>query len=102
MKYQLVLQWPASAITDYDAVIEIENLLIEKLTDANDVDGHDMGSGESNIFIHTDDPLSALNELKAILADNRCWGNVSIAFREISKTDYTVLWPTDGSKFKVK
>lgn len=50
MKYQLVLQWPASSIKDYDAMIEAENALIENLSAANDVDGHDVGSGEVNIF----------------------------------------------------
>src|SRR5205814_6768761 len=43
MKYQLVLQWPASSIKDYDAMIEVEDALIEKLSKANDVDGHDAG-----------------------------------------------------------
>jgi hypothetical protein len=30
MKYQLVLQWPASSIENYDTVIAIEDALIEK------------------------------------------------------------------------
>jgi hypothetical protein len=27
MKYQLVLQWPAALINDYDAIVEIENAM---------------------------------------------------------------------------
>jgi len=31
-------------------------LLIENMADCSTVDGHDLGSGEMNIFILTDDP----------------------------------------------
>ncbi len=55
MKYHLVLQWPASTIADYDALVAVETLLIERLTSGK-IDGHDMGSSEANIFIQTDDP----------------------------------------------
>lgn len=32
-KYQLVLQWPASSIEDYDALIAFEGELIRELSD---------------------------------------------------------------------
>jgi len=38
-------------------MIALEEDLIEKLGDSADVDGHDMGSGERNIFIFTSDPV---------------------------------------------
>jgi hypothetical protein len=44
VKYQLVLQWPASSLDDYDALIAAENKLIESLSKTHEVDGHDMGS----------------------------------------------------------
>jgi hypothetical protein len=57
MKYVFVIQWPGSSTEDYDSMVEIENLLISGLSDGNNVDGHDVGSGEVNIFIETDNPL---------------------------------------------
>lgn len=44
MKYQLVLQLPAASIKDYDAMIELEDAIIESLGGVGEVDGHDAGS----------------------------------------------------------
>lgn len=101
MKYQLVLQWPASSIKDYDAMIEIEDALVENLSAANDVDGHDAGSGEVNIFIRTDDPKRAFNEVKAILGTRDFWVDARVAYREVAGNEYTILWPKDLTEFKV-
>jgi len=101
MKYQLVLQWPASSIKDYDAIIEVENALVENLSAVNDVDGHDAGSGEVNVFIHTDDPKHAFNEVKAILGTRDFWVDVRIAYREVTGSEYIILWPKNLTKFKV-
>ncbi|MCI0538749.1 MAG: hypothetical protein L0Z50_26375 [Verrucomicrobiales bacterium] len=101
MKYQLVLQWPASSIKDYDAMIEVENALVEKLSEANDVDGHDAGSGEVNIFIRTDDPKRAFNEVKAILGSRDFWVDARVAYREVAGSEYTILWPKNLTEFKV-
>ena len=79
MKYQLVLQWPASSIKDYDAMIEIEDALVEKLSGGNEVDGHDAGSGEMNIFIRTDNPKRAFNEIKGILGSRDFWVDARVA-----------------------
>ena len=101
MKYQLVLQWPASLIKDYDAIIEVENVLVENLSAANDVDGHDAGSSEVNIFIHTDDPRRAFKEVKAILGTCDFWVDARVAYREIAGSEYTILWPKDLTEFKI-
>ena len=101
MKYQLVLQWMASTIEDYDAMIQIENTLIDGLGEDHEVDGHDAGSGEVNIFIHTNDPKEAFKEIKSILGDRDIWREVRIAYREIVKEKYIVLWPENLRDFKV-
>ena len=93
MKFQLVLQWPAFSIDDYDAMIEIEGGLIEGLSSANEVDGHDVGTDEFNIFIRTDDPEGAFDEVKAIFGNGINWSDIRAAYREISKSEYTILWP---------
>jgi hypothetical protein len=51
MKYMLVLQWPISSIPDYEAIVALETALIDALPDGSQIDGHDAGSGEMNIFI---------------------------------------------------
>ena len=59
MKYQLILQFPFSTLEDYDALVVLEESLSKHLANCADVDGHDAGSGEMNIFLLTDDPVQA-------------------------------------------
>jgi hypothetical protein len=101
MKYQLVLQWPSTSIKDYDAMIEIEDALIANLSAEDEVDGHDAGSGEMNIFIRTDSPERAFNEVKTILGSCDYWVDARVAYRELGGDDYAVLWPKDLNEFKV-
>jgi len=101
MKYQLVLQWPCSSIEDYDAMIQIEATLVEKLSDKNDVDGHDTGSGEMNIFIHTNNPKETFKEVTSILGSHDFWVDARVAYREFTEDEYTILWPQDLTEFKI-
>jgi hypothetical protein len=100
-QYQLVLQWPASSIKDHDAAIKIEDVLTERLSINSEVDGHDAGSAEINIFIHTNDPKKAFNEIEAILGSRDFWVEARVAYREIAQSEYTILWPKDLTEFKV-
>jgi hypothetical protein len=101
MRYQLVLQWPAASIRDYDAMVGIEDTLIERLSAANEVDGHDAGSGEMNIFIRTDDPERAFAEIEGILGSRDFWVDARVAYREVGGDQYVVLWPTSLTDFRV-
>jgi hypothetical protein len=101
MKYQLVLQSSASSVEDYDLMIDVENELVDRLSAHHDVDGHDAGSGEMNIFVLTDDPKLAFTELKPILDARELLGTVRVAYRELKGTAYTVLWPQGLNVFKV-
>jgi hypothetical protein len=102
MKYQLVVQWPAFSMQDYDAMIEVEDLFMEELTSSNEVDGHDVGAEEVNIFVRTDNPQATFDELKNILHGSIYWTDVRVAYRELAKTEYTILWPQSLRKFEVK
>lgn len=82
-------------------MIEIEDLLTDNLSENSDVDGHDAGSGEVNIFIHTNDPRFAFDEVKAILGTRDFWVDARVAYREIEGNEYTVLWPKDLADFNV-
>lgn len=53
-QYQLVLQWRGEAQPAFDNLIDLEGALIVGLGGVGDVDGHDMGHDESNIFVFTD------------------------------------------------
>lgn len=85
----------------YDGVIEIEDILIESLGDEAELDGHDIGSGEMNIFIWTSDPRAAFAVAQAALAANRLWEDVRAGFREEAEDTYTALWPEDLSDFAI-
>lgn len=85
----------------YDALIEIEDLLLERLR-AGEVDGHDIGSGEMNIFVFTDDPSTAFKEIKQTLQDHELWPNVRIGFREVNGSSYTVVHPEGLTELQVE
>ena len=75
MKYQLVLQWLGASTADYDRLISLEEAIRDGVGDMDIVDGHDFGSGEMNIFIHTANPKSALEKIKTLLAVGKTCGN---------------------------
>jgi hypothetical protein len=88
MKFQLVLQWPASSVDDFDRMVEIEDLLIERWSEQSEVDGLDFGAEETNIFVHTDDPIRAFEEIKSILSGYRLWPHARSGYRQVDGTEY--------------
>jgi len=46
MKYQLVLQFAAASMDDFDRLVALENSLIEELDSLATIDGHDFGLGD--------------------------------------------------------
>jgi len=101
MRYQLVLQFAADTIADYDALVAIEHQLIETLGDGL-VDGHDMGSGEANIFILTTDPENTFRQLAPVLVRSGRMSQVTAAYRRTDEDQYHVVWPENSSrKFNV-
>jgi hypothetical protein len=101
MAYMLVLQWSASEVSDYDALIAIEDSLEASITGGAVVDGHDMGSGEMNIFVETNDPTSTFREAEAALGSSPLWTGVRAAFREVGGEEYKIIWPPDLQTFAV-
>jgi len=97
--YQLVLQFQGGALDDFDVLIALEDELGEALGDLADVDGHDIGAGEANIFIFTSDPVGAFNVVRPVLIKSKCLEKVTAAYREVEGEDYTVIWPV-GCKMK--
>ena len=101
VKYMLVLQWAGSSMSDYDALIKSEEALKSTLTGGATVDGHDMGSGEMNIFVETNDPVKTFAEVEAAMRLSSLWTEMRAAYREIDGGEYKVVWPPGLSTFRV-
>lgn len=100
-RQELVLQLPASSIKDYDALIELEERILGGLDNLGEVDGHDMGVGESNIFVRTDHPKLAFDKIKSLLGTQDFMPGLKAAYREVGGDNFTVLYPTDLSHFSL-
>ena len=90
--YQLVLQFPSLAV-DFDDVIAIEQELSDALGSSGNVDGHDFGQNEGNIFIFTDDPERTLEDVLPLLRGSSCERDTTVAYRTVGGEEYTVIWP---------
>ena len=102
MEYILVLQWPGSSSDDYDELIGMESELERSLSKIASVDGHDFGSGEMNIYVDTNRPSRAFDEVAAILDCWPRWAEVRAAYRTATGEDYTVLRPLGQTGFRVE
>lgn len=101
MRYILVLQWSRTSGSDFDDIIALEDALEESLGGSAEVEGHDFGPTEMNIFIHTDQPSETFLAAEAAGASWEHWPEVRAAYRETTGESYTVLWPPDLTGFAV-
>ncbi len=101
MKYQLVLQLPSGSLADYDRLIELENVITDGLGDIGVVDGHDYGTGEMNIFIHTDEPAVALEKARSLLTGRAGLGQLKAGYRHFDDNNYVPIFPTGLKEFFV-
>ena len=101
MSYQLVFQLPFSSIDDYDATIQLESQIANALGELGQVDGHDSGSGEMNIFVLTDRPALAFDWIREALWPNGLPSDLKVAFRRLDGEAYTILYPLGASRFDV-
>ena len=93
MNYQLVIQLSGD---DLDALVRLEEAVAERLGDFGDVDGHDIGGGEMNIFIFTDEPRRAFDRIRSTLV-----GDFAAAYRQVDANSYVVLFPPGRKHFDV-
>jgi hypothetical protein len=103
-RYQLVIQFKLGG-DDYalqDQVLTLEDDLIERLDpELVDVDGHDAGSGEMNLFVFTDEPAAAFAQIKPIMAAHSLLDRSSAAYRLTDAEDFVPIWPDGLQKFEV-
>src|SRR5579864_1486551 len=101
MSYQLVLQFAADTLEDYDRLVALEDRLIEELGKAATVDGHDFGLGKFNIFIFADDPATVFDQAHSVVIDLGVPNDLKSAYREMDGENFTVLWPSSLAEFNV-
>jgi hypothetical protein len=102
MKYQMVLQFRGDSLADHDQMVALEDGLIAALRDTASVDGHDVGSGETNIFILTDDPKATFRQVKLVLERMGRLTDVRAAYRPVDGERYSLIWPEgDAREFRV-
>lgn len=74
---------------------------MERLEPDHEVDGHDFGSGQMNVFIHTDMPTVAFEAARSILESWGMRSDFRAAFRDAEGEEFTVLWPPGLAEFEV-
>lgn len=103
MNYQLVLQIRGESLADFDAMMNLEKQLYLDLNGIAEVDGHDMGCDEINVFILTSDPLTTFEQSKAALTRLELLHNVKAAYRLVLQDSFITIWPENSThKFSVK
>lgn len=101
MKYQLIVQFPTSSVDDFDRIVTLEETLRGTLKDFAEVEGHDFGSGEFNIFVHTDEPKDTFERIREVFSGLQPERQMRAAFRDFDEEEYPILWPPNLKEFKV-
>jgi hypothetical protein len=93
MRYQLILQFTATTMSDFDQLVALEKKLVEELDSIAVVDGHDFGQSEFNIFIFTEQPTMAFERAHQIVR-HQVQECMRAVYRESTGEDYVILWPS--------
>ena len=94
----LALQFRGDDLPDFDSMINLEGELASCLGTTAQVDGHDMGSGEINIFIITAEPKKTFLLVKPLLERSQGFETLRAAYRGLDSEEYTMLWPADSAE----
>lgn len=96
---QLVIQFPESI---FDRAVKLEDALLSTLDEnVAVVDGHDVGSGEANVFVLVDDATRAFADIRPVLSRMKVLGVVKVAYRSLDSDEYVCLWPPGLREFTV-
>jgi len=82
-------------------MVEFEEAIMEGIGDLGEVDGHDAGSGETNIFILTDEPKAAFERVKRLSGTRAFMADLKVAYRLIGDEKFIVLHPTGLAHFAI-
>jgi len=101
MRYQLVLQFATESVRDFDRLVNLEEKLMPELAGVGEVDGHDFGQSELNIFVLTDEPVPAFERARRYIENQTLPYDWRAAYRELTSDAYVILWPPGLSEFDV-
>jgi hypothetical protein len=102
MQYQLVFRFRKSSLERPDDIQSLERALADSLGDAVQLDGHDIGPRDVNLFLMTPDPTSAFRRSKPALEQLALLDKVTAAHRVEGGARFTVIWPLKyGRKFNL-
>jgi hypothetical protein len=99
--FQLVLQFEAEKPNDLEDLVKIEDMFRDVLGPKANVDGHDMGAGEFNIFIFTSAPEETFERALALLSAHGPLRKFKAAYREPEAEEFVILWPLGLSVFNI-
>jgi hypothetical protein len=99
--FQLVLQFEAEKPNDLEDLVRIEDMFRNVLGPKANVDGHDMGAGEFNIFIFTSAPEETFERALALLSAHGPLRKFKAAYREPEAEEFVILWPLGLSVFNI-
>jgi len=97
MRFQLIIQLPGDTSADLDGLVTLEDELVGQLCSSAEVDGHDIGRSQGNIFVLTDSPAATFAQIRPLLLQKRLLGEARVAYRNLSGGAFTVLWPESFS-----
>jgi len=84
---------------EFETLTALESQFREFEGEGFNVDGHDMGHGEFNIFILTSNPRVAFETVEPFLPHDRIW---RAGYRDADSDAYTPLAPAGLTGFEVK
>lgn len=93
IRCQLVIQFPEELFTSHDELVAFEDRLIACMPRTCEVDGHDIGSGTVNFFVHTSAPVAAHATFRKYLGTRKLESRLRVAYRELDGETFTNLWP---------
>ena len=100
-RYQLVIEFEGDDIDHFDRVMALEESLDEAMS-GDLVDGHDVGRGVINIFIHSDEPQRCFDQAMRVLDGSKSSPSAA-AYRCMDGVDYLRLWPkNDPTPFTLR
>lgn len=101
MQYQLVLQIRGVGSGDLTRLLQWEKLVTEHVAGIADVDGHDLGAGEFNLFVLTDDPVGTFQRIQEPAEIKSLAQPTAAAYRRLDEEEYTVVWPAGHPQFDI-
>jgi len=63
-KYQLVVQFKHVSSDDFGELVDWEQALADHLAASASIDGHDLGAGEFNLFLFTDNATVTFSHIR--------------------------------------